>query len=85
MPAAAAKPQHRDGFPLRLLIVNELTRAGTPLTSRQLADRLNAKLGTITAACSRLATYGQLDKEMRVAACRACGSPNKFYVWSLPT
>ena len=84
MPAAAAKP-YRDGFSMRLLIVNELKRAGGPLTSRQLADRLNAELNTITSACSRLATYGHLEKEMRLAACRTCGSANKFYLWSLPT
>jgi Mn-dependent DtxR family transcriptional regulator len=83
MPAATTKPRQRDG--LRLLIVHELTRAGGPLTSRQLADRLNAELNTVTAACSRLASYGQLGKVMRLAACRTCGSANKFYLWSLPT
>ncbi len=81
---SAAKPQRRDAFSLRLLIINELTRAGGPLTSRQLADRLNGSLRTVSAACSRLATYGQLDKVMCVEACRAGGLPNKFYLWSLP-
>jgi predicted transcriptional regulator len=85
MPAAATKPRSRDGFSMRLLVVNELTRAGTPLTSRQLADRLNARLSTVTSICSRLATYGQLGKEMRTATCRTCGSPHRFYSWSLPT
>jgi Mn-dependent DtxR family transcriptional regulator len=83
MPAAAAKP-YRDGFSMRLLVVNELTRAGTPLTSRQLADRLNARLSTVTSICSKLATYGRLSKEVRRASCRTCGSPHKFYLWSLP-
>jgi hypothetical protein len=83
MPAAATKP-YRDGFSMRLLVVNELTRAGTPLTSRQLADRLDAKLSTITSTCSKLASYGRLGKEMRSAACRTCGSPHSFYLWSLP-
>jgi DNA-binding CsgD family transcriptional regulator len=85
MTAAAAKPSYRDGFSMRLLVVNELTRAGAPLTSRQLADRLNAKLETVTAICSRLASYGQLGKEIRSAACRTCGSPHTFCLWSLPT
>ena len=84
MPAAAAKP-YRDGFSMRLLVVHELTRAGTPLTSRQLADRLNARLETVAAVCSRLASYGRLGKEMRTATCRTCGSPHRFYSWSLPT
>jgi hypothetical protein len=84
MPAAAAKP-YRDGFSMRLLVVNELTRAGTPLTSRQLADRLDAKLSTVTSVCSKLASYGRLGKEMRTASCRTCGSPHSFYFWSLPT
>jgi hypothetical protein len=83
MPAAAAKP-YRDGFSMRLLVVNELTRAGAPLTSRELADRLNARLSTITSVCSKLASYGQLGKEVRSAECRTCGSPHKFYLWSLP-
>jgi hypothetical protein len=83
MPAAAAKP-YRNGFSMSLLVVNELTRAGTPLTSRQLANRLNAKPSTITSTCSRLASYGQLGKEIRRASCRTCGSPHKFYLWSLP-
>lgn len=85
MPAAAAKQRYRDGFSMRLLVVNELTRAGAPLTSRQLADRLNAKLSTVTSICSKLASYGRLGKEVRSAACRTCGSPHKFYLWSLPT
>jgi predicted transcriptional regulator len=84
MPAAAAKP-YRDGFSMRLLVVHELTRAGAPLTSRELADRLNAKLSTVTAVCSKLASYGRLGKEIRSAACRTCGSPHTFYLWSLPT
>ncbi|HZS95419.1 MAG TPA: hypothetical protein VFA40_01460 [Terriglobales bacterium] len=85
MPAAAAKPRSQDGFSMRLLVVNELARAGTPLTSRQLADRLNAKLSTITSICSKLASYGRLGKEIRSAACRTCGNPHSFYLWSLPT
>jgi Mn-dependent DtxR family transcriptional regulator len=84
MPAAAAKP-YRDGFSMRLLVVNEIKRAGTPLTSRQLADRLNTKLSTVTSICSKLASYGLLGKEIRSAACRTCGSPHTFYLWSLPT
>lgn len=85
MPAAASKPRSRDALSMRLLIVNELTRAGAPLTSRQLADRLNAKLQTVTAVCSKLASYGRLGKEMQVAACRTCGAPHRFYSWSLPS